>query len=278
DADSLSVGSVTDTAMSMSVSTTGITSGGFDVKLATTSGALSLEAPVTLGAGDLTLNINGDVSQTSTGGITAAGLQILGTGTVRLDSATNNVTTLAANHSGSISYLDADSLTVGSVTDTAMSMSVSTTGLTSGGFDVKLATTSGALSIEAPVTLGAGDLTLNINGAVSQTSSGGITAAGLQILGTGTVRLDSATNNVTTLAANHSGSISYLDADSLTVGSVSTTGITSGGFDVKLATTNGALSIEAPVTLGAGDLTLSINGDVSQTSAGGITAAGLQIL
>src|SRR6185295_13897560 len=121
--------------------------------------------------------------QTSSGGITAAGLQILGTGTVRLDSATNNVTTLAANHSGSISYLDADSLSVGSVTDTAMSMSVSTTGLTSGGFDVKLATTAGALAIEAPVTLGAGDLTLNVNGDVSQTSTGGTTASGLQILG-----------------------------------------------------------------------------------------------
>src|SRR5206468_2809435 len=116
--------------------------------------------------------------QTSSGGITAAGLQILGTGTVRLDSATNNVTTLAANHTGSISYLDADNLTVGSVTDTAMATSVSTTGITSGGFDVKLATTAGALSIAAPVTLGAADLTLNINGDVSQTASGGITAAG----------------------------------------------------------------------------------------------------
>src|SRR6185503_12057783 len=147
DADSLSVGSVTDTAMSMSVSTTGITSSAFDVKLATTSGALSLEAPVTLGAGDLTLNINGDVSQTATGGITAAGLQILGSGTVRLDSAANNVTTLAANHTGSISYADVDSLTVGSVTDTAMAVSVSTSGITSQGFDVKLAT-GGDLSIE----------------------------------------------------------------------------------------------------------------------------------
>src|SRR5204862_545697 len=121
---------VTDTAMSMSVSTTGIASGGFDVKLTTTAplSPLSIEAPVTLGAGDLTLKINGDVSQTSSGGITAAGLQILGSGTVRLDSATNNVTTLATDHTGSISYTDADSLSVGSVTDTAMSMSVSTTG------------------------------------------------------------------------------------------------------------------------------------------------------
>src|SRR2546421_738549 len=85
---------------------------------------MSVAAPVTLGAGDLTLAINGDVSQTSSGGITAAGLQILGTGTVRLDSATNNVTTLAANHTGSISYTDNDSLAIGSVTDTAAATSV----------------------------------------------------------------------------------------------------------------------------------------------------------
>src|SRR5438552_4501504 len=116
--------------------------------------------------------------------ITAAGLQILGSGTVRLDSATNNVTTLAADHTGSISYTDADSLSVGSVTDTAMSMSVSTTGIASGGFDVKLTTTAplSPLSIEAPVSLGAGDLTLKINGDVSQTSGAEDHTAGLQTL------------------------------------------------------------------------------------------------
>src|SRR5205085_900665 len=146
--------------MNMSVSTTGITSSGFDVKLATSTGALSIEAPVTLGAGDLTLKIGSAARRTTSGGITASGLQIMGTGTVRLDTAVNNVTTLAANHTGSISYADADSLTVGSVTDTAMNMSVSTGGITSSGFDVKLATSTGALSIEAPVTLDAGDLTL----------------------------------------------------------------------------------------------------------------------
>src|SRR5947208_1573850 len=164
--------------MNMSVSTGGITSSGFDVKLATSTGALSVEAPVTLGAGDLTLNSNGNVTQTASGGITASGLQILGTGTVRLDTAVNNVTTVAASHTGSISYADADSLTLGSVTDPAMNMSVPTGGITSSGFDVKLATSTGALSIEVPVTLGAGDLTLNINGNVTQTASGGITEIG----------------------------------------------------------------------------------------------------
>src|SRR5205814_1385128 len=142
----------------------GLTSGGFDVKLATTAGALAIETPVTLGAGDLTLNINGDEIGRATCRERAYGSEIPGSGKDRLDSSTNNVTTIAANHTGSISHADADSLTVGSVIDTAMSMTVATSGLTSGGFDVKLATMAGALAIETPVTLGAGDLTLNING------------------------------------------------------------------------------------------------------------------
>ena len=58
---------------------------------------------------------------------------------------------------GSISYTDDDSLTVGTVTDTAMASSTTSTGITSGGFDVKLTTTQplSPLSIAAPVTLGA---------------------------------------------------------------------------------------------------------------------------
>src|SRR5205823_1343032 len=138
DADSLTIGTVVDTAAAIGSSTTGVASGGFDVKLTTTSGPLSIHAPVTLGAGNLTLNVHGDVSQTASGGITAAGLQLLGAGTVRLDSATNNITTLAANHSGLVSYTDADSLTIGTVADTAAAIGSSTPRLTSGGFDVKL--------------------------------------------------------------------------------------------------------------------------------------------
>src|SRR5207247_550013 len=139
DTNSLTVGSVTDTAMAMSVSTSGITTTGFDVKLAT-GGEIGRASGRTLGDGDLTLNTTGNVSQTTAGAITANGLQVLGSGTVRLDSAANTVTTLAANRTGSLSYADTDSLTVGSVTDTAMSVSVSTSGVTSAGFDVKLAT------------------------------------------------------------------------------------------------------------------------------------------
>src|SRR5205823_5352493 len=94
----------------------GLASHGFDVKLATTSGALALDAPVMLGAGDLTLNRSEERRVGNDCSITAAGLRILGSGSVRLDSAANDVTTLAADHTGTISYADATDLTVGSVT------------------------------------------------------------------------------------------------------------------------------------------------------------------
>src|SRR5206468_10061384 len=81
------------------------------------------------------------------------------------------------------------------------------------------------------ITLGAGNLTLNVTGAVTQISGNVITAAGLQLLGSGSVHLDEPANNVATLAASYSGPISYTDASSLTVGTVGTSiGIKTGGL------------------------------------------------
>src|SRR5947199_6985854 len=124
--------------MSPSTTTSGITSGGNDVKLTVQAGGLSIGQAVSTGAGDLTLNVVGPVNQTLSGVITGTGLRLLGSGTVNLDQAANNVVTLAANYSGTISYLDINGLAVGTVTDTAMSPSATTSGITSTGNDVKL--------------------------------------------------------------------------------------------------------------------------------------------
>src|SRR5438105_14103672 len=124
--------------MSPSTTTSGITSGGNDVKLTVQAGGLSIGASVATGAGDLTLNVTGAVTQTATGIITGTGLQLLGSGTVNLDQAANNVVTLAANYSGTISYLDINTLSVGTVTDTAMSPKIGRASCRESGYDSEL--------------------------------------------------------------------------------------------------------------------------------------------
>src|SRR5437762_1488784 len=182
--------------------------------------------------------------------ILASELQLLGTGTVHLDDSGNNVATLAASTSGPISYTDSNALVVGTVTDTAMTPNTATHGITSNNSDVKLTVLAGGLTIGAvadagadDITLGSGNLTLNVVGAVTQVSGNVITAAGLQLLGTGSVHLDDPGNNVATLAASTSGPISYTDSNALVVGTVTDTamtpnstthGISSNNSDVKL--------------------------------------------
>src|SRR5581483_8844587 len=179
---------------------------------------LALNQAVNLGAGDLTLDVRGAaaVTQTATGLITASGLQLLGSGTVNLDQDGNNVVTIAANYNGTISYRDADALSVGTVTDTAMG-TTTTTGITTSDDDVKLTVLTNGLAINQAVNLGTGDLTLDVRGAaaVTQTATGLITASGLQLLGSGTVNLDQDGNNVVTIATNYNGTISYRDANAL---------------------------------------------------------------
>src|SRR5207247_8437210 len=116
--------------------------------------------------------------------------------------------------------------------------------------------------------VGAGDLTLDGRGnsGVTQTATGLITASGLQLLGSGTVNLDQDANNVATLAGSYNGSISYRDANGLVVGTVTdtsmgtttTSGITSNNSDVKLTVLLSGLSITQAVNLGAGELTLDV--------------------
>src|SRR5213078_2993521 len=175
---------------------------------------------------------------------------------------------LAANYNGPIAYTDANALTVGTVTDGPSAMT--TSGITTSDDDVKLTVLAGGLTIGDAVgplggddiALGTGNLTLNVVGAVTQTANNVITAAGLQLLGTGTVTLNDSGNNVATLAANYNGPIAYTDANALTIGTVTdgpsamtTSGITTSDDDVKLTVLAGGLTIgDAVGPLGADDI------------------------
>src|SRR5205823_6209290 len=139
-------------AMTPNTTATGITSGGNDVKLTVQTGGLAINQAVVTGAGDLTLNVVGAVTQTASGIVTGTGLALLGSGTVNLDGANNNIVTLAANYTGTISYLDINGLSVRTVTDPAMTPNTTTTGIACGGNDVKLTVEAGGLAINQAVS------------------------------------------------------------------------------------------------------------------------------
>src|SRR5205823_1892446 len=129
--------------------------------------------------------------------------QILGSGAVNLDHNANDVDTIAAQHSGTISYTDFDDLTVGTVTDAARPTAAITTssGITNNA-DVRL-TTGGNLAIHNLVQITAGnDLTLDATGTFTHSLPDALPI--LQILGSGAVNLDHNANDVATIAAQHS--------------------------------------------------------------------------
>ena len=197
------------------------------------SGAFTSVSGISNATRNVTLNAGGAVTQTQA--ITAGGLELLGTGPYTLTNGSNDVGTIAANTGGAISYTDANSLVVGTVNATP---GVTTTG----------------------------NLTLNAGGAVTQTQA--IAAAGLELLGTGPYTLTNGSNDVGTIAANTGGTISYTDANNLTVGTVNaTSGISTTG--------NGAVTLNAGgvLTLASAVGTITADGAVSLTGTGGISTA-----
>ena len=99
---------------------------------------------------------------------------LTGTGPFTLTDAGNDVTTLAAGTGETVSYRDANALTVGSVTV----LGVTTTGITTTNDDVQLQTGT-TLLIDDDIALGNGDLGINAGSGVTQNGGDTITAAGL---------------------------------------------------------------------------------------------------
>src|SRR2546425_412421 len=154
---------------------------------------------ITLGSGNLTLNIAGAVTQISGNVILASGLQLLGSGTVTLNDTGNNVSTLAATYNGPNAYTDASLLVIGTVTDGPSGMTAS--GITTSNDDVKLTVLAGGLGLGAAVDAGADVFFLMIRRPPRSTLfpyttlfRSVILASGLQLLGSGTVTLNDSGN------------------------------------------------------------------------------------
>ena len=224
------------------------------------------------GAGNVTLQSGGPVTQTAA--ITANGLNLQGIGFYQLTNAGNDVTTLAANTTGAIDYQDANSLTVGTVG--------ATNGITSGNNDVALQT-GGALTINQALNTGTGNLGLSTNGPVTQAAAGTITANNLNLQGAGPYDLTNANNDVNVVGANTTGSVQVTDVNNLTVGAVTAVGslpavigIISGNNDVALVT-GGTLTFANSINAGTGNVGLQAGGAVTQGAASSIIGNNLNL-
>jgi filamentous hemagglutinin family protein len=136
-----------------------------------------------------------------------------------------------------------------------------------------------------------GTITLNATaGGVNQTA-GAIVGGGLLLQGAGAFNLTRSGNNVVTLAGNPNGTVNYVDADSLIIGSVGgVNGLSSGGNSISVATVNGDLTVNNTasandVDAGAGtvnltsgssgnDNRLTVSSSAIVHGAGGITLVG----
>ncbi|MFM7037775.1 MAG: beta strand repeat-containing protein, partial [Planctomycetaceae bacterium] len=253
--------------------------------LTSTSGNINVTAGAAPSAtGAISDNLGAETPNISTSGTATLTADTgIGTSTGDGDIETSVGTIVATNNTSNVIFItEADAVTVGG------------TGLRTlaGNGDITLNLTTGLLTLAGNVTAhGTGIVTLNTLVGGATQSSGAITANGLRLLGAGTFTLTTATNEVTTLAADlNTGVVNYADATSLTIGTVvtasgdSTSGINTGapgtGGAVTINAPNGTITVSQPISTklpdSGGTATISISGSVTVNQT--ITAEGGNVI
>ncbi|MBX3665604.1 MAG: filamentous hemagglutinin N-terminal domain-containing protein, partial [Burkholderiales bacterium] len=186
-------------------------------------------------------------------GITAGGLAIRDNDTGALSpmgtytlNGTNDVSNLAANIKGHLSFTDANAFNVSAVNGV--------NGITTNGGNVAL--NGGSMGISGNITTSGAAISLTTTtGGINQTG-GSITGNTLQVNSAGTASLGQSSNNVNTFAASANGAVTYTDLNTVTVGSVGGThGITSNNNSISVTGTR--LLVNQHVDAGTADVTLT---------------------
>ena len=239
------------------------------------------------GAGTLTLSgiqgFNG-----SSYGVAFYGTNVLGHATNQTGNITLRADTLAVSGTSVLSTATLaveplnTSFTSGFTLDGGWTLGSALAGLTLGKSgntgDVTIAS---ATTVAGPIAIYAGDIaidagltssegqtiSLQASGNVTDGASGYVSAENLAMLG-GNVVLDSASNAVGTLAASGVGSLTYVDGDGLTLGSIGATNGISASGAVSIATLTGDLTVAQEVE------TTDTTANALVLNAGKNTAAG----
>ena len=255
--------------------------GGFTVNASTTvndnlrlvqgSGAISINASLTLGSVGASKNLllqttGSGTEDTTNGGIIASGLQLLGSGgSYVLGSSNNRIETLAGN-TGSVDFTNDQGYAVTTVTNGRVNPT-STTGIITTAGDIVLhkgaTSTNGYIAINAELYSGGGNIVLDASGVGGETKNGStqgsgstsaIVANGLILLGSGSHTLTNTGNQVSLLAGAGSagdvtgtGTVIFTDSHTLSIGSLSNGGVSTNGLN------------------SSGDVTLTIAGSLIQS-------------
>ncbi|ABK44673.1 filamentous hemagglutinin family outer membrane protein [Magnetococcus marinus MC-1] len=290
DSDDLILGSVTSTLSANTTSGVTTSAANGDQFIKSTGSYLTLSQNLAAGTGTITLKSASTITQ-SAGAVSAGSLQIIAGGSASLLQTSNNVSSIAASISGtgsSFAYLDADGLTVSSVTRTLDGDTLDTQGITTASGEIFVMNSTGTLTLSNAVSGSGQTVSLDsVAGGITQTA-GVVTADKLRIRAAGTVTMGQE-NEVATLAGySTSGSFTYKDATAFSVGSVLgtlgnyassgdklTTGLTTSNSDVTLSSTAGVIALTQALSSGTGSMSVTGGGGV--TSSTDLTAATLAL-
>jgi hypothetical protein len=272
----------------LSLSASPISTGGGDLTLAS-GGAMILLQDISAGTGTVNLQVGSGGLTQGSGIITANALRLSGAGNFLLNSfksttaagtttySYNNVATLAADISGSLTYRDEDALSVGTV---GVLTGINTHGnnltLTSGGLKTQagatVTTVGGTLSLDS--SLQGGVISLTANNAAIQQNTGTITASTLVAVSNGSLSLNQAGNHADNISLTAGGQVDYKDAGAF---SVTGAGVSSGSSNAAVnLTSTGLMTLTQSVNAGTGRVTLTSGGGITQ-SGGGITGGSLLV-
>ncbi|WP_157776188.1 two-partner secretion domain-containing protein [Gloeomargarita lithophora] len=210
------------------------------IKLTSTNNAIILNDVTVNTTEDIIINSPGSVTQNNTGGLFADGLELLGTGAYTLNNISNDIATLATNTTNNIKYTDV------------------------GGFEIGIVNKTNGINTTGNVTLTAGD---------TVTQSHEIIANGLALLGSGKFELENSGNTITTIAADTTNDISFVNSKTLTVGTVNPDGIEDANSVFLQALTgdivvNKSITATNDITLVADDNFINNVGATALTSGG----------
>jgi filamentous hemagglutinin family protein len=268
-------------------------------------GSIDLRAPLTVPNGTLSLLADGQISQSDTGTLTSGQLLAIShNGSVLLSNPANAPDVIAGEAAGDFSFINVDTLSIGTVEGTsgikAGTVSIRTldgdlsvdqaviASAGSGLFD-----SAGTLDVNAPVSVVSGTLSLSANGQINQNANGALIAEQLLAISrNGSVLLNNPANAAHVLAGSAAEDFAFTGTGNLSVGNVGRrSGLEAGTValrnlagdmsldqavtataDTATFDSAGSLTVAAPLSVANGNLTLSADGQISQSDSGTLTS------